>query len=95
MVFVDTSAIYAVLDRDDENHGPAATTWERLLTSAVPMLTHNYELVETAALVQHRLGVAALRAVHENMAPVLRIEWVRESQHRIAMEMVIMAGGRN
>jgi uncharacterized protein len=94
MVFIDTSALYAVLDRDDENHRSAAKTWERLLTSAVPLLTHNYVLIETAALVQHRLGVAALRAVHESMAPVIRIEWIQESQHRIAMEMVITAARR-
>lgn len=94
MVFVDTSALYAVLDRDDENHGRAAKIWERLLTSATPLFTHNYVLVEIGALVQHRLGVPALRAVHERMVPVLRVEWVRELQHRIGVEMVITTGRR-
>jgi hypothetical protein len=33
-VFVDTSALYAVLDADDDNHPPAAAEWRRLLLSA-------------------------------------------------------------
>ena len=94
MVFVDTSALYAVLDRNDENHGKAAKAWARLLTSAVPLFTHNYVLVETAALAQHRLGIPALRAVHERMIPVLQIYWVHESHHRTATEMVMTTGRR-
>lgn len=30
-VFVDTSAFFAVLDADDENHGAAKQVWEDLL----------------------------------------------------------------
>ncbi len=94
MVFVDTSALYAVLDRDDQNHDKAARVWERLLVSPTRLLTHNYVLVETSALVQHRLGIPALRAVHERIVPMLQIEWVSESQHRIAVEMAITTGRR-
>jgi uncharacterized protein len=94
MVFVDTSALYAVLDRDDENHDHAAKNWHRLITSAAPFITHNYVLVETAALAQHRLGLPAVRALHESMAPVLRVEWVTAEQHRIALEMTLTAGRR-
>jgi uncharacterized protein len=94
MVFVDTSALYAVLDRDDENHARAAKIWERLLTSTTPLFTHNYVLVETAALAQHRLGLLALRAFHDSMVPVLRVEWIREPQHQTAVEMTITTGRR-
>ena len=52
MIFVDTSALYAVLDRDDANHTVARDTWESLLRSSQRLLTHNYVLLETAALVQ-------------------------------------------
>ena len=34
-VFVDTSAQYAALDRDDENHASAREAWARLLREAV------------------------------------------------------------
>jgi predicted nucleic acid-binding protein len=94
MIFVDTSALYAILDRDDENHGPARNTWERLLRSSQPLLTHNYVLVETAALVQNRLGMPALRVVQDRITPVLRVYWLTEADHRTAMEMAISADRR-
>jgi predicted nucleic acid-binding protein len=61
-VFVDTSAFYAVLDRDDANHAEAKNVWTRLVREGTTFLTSNYVLVETAALLQHRLGMAAVRS---------------------------------
>jgi predicted nucleic acid-binding protein len=91
-VFLDTSALYAVLDGNDANHDAAAETWERLLAESAVLVTHNYVLVEASALAQHRLGIAALRSIHEDIAPILRIEWVSQEQHRTAVEMVLAAG---
>ena len=62
-VFVDTSALYAVLDRNDANHRSATATWEKLLSGRESLATTNYVLVETSALIQHRLGLHALRFV--------------------------------
>ena len=53
-VFVDTSAFYAVLDRDDANHAAAEEAWRALLGEPATLLTTNYVLVETAALLQRR-----------------------------------------
>jgi predicted nucleic acid-binding protein len=94
MIFTDTSALYAIVDRDDENHVAARNTWERLLRSSQTLLTHNYVLVETAALVQTRLGMTALRLVQERIIPVLRVYWITESHHRIAIEMAVAADRR-
>ena len=94
MVFVDTSALYAVLDRDDENHTVARTTWERLLRSSNVLLTHNYVLLETVALVQSRLGMPALRSFQERIIPILQTYWVTESDHCTAIEMAIAADRR-
>lgn len=38
-VFVDTSALYAVLDRDDANHERARQTWTQLLQESANLLT--------------------------------------------------------
>jgi uncharacterized protein len=94
MVFVDTSALYAVLDRDDDNHATARTTWERLLRSSDVLLTHNYVLLETVALVQSRLGMPAVRSFHERIIPILQVYWVKESDHGTAIEMMIAADRR-
>ncbi|HHY95520.1 MAG TPA: PIN domain-containing protein, partial [Firmicutes bacterium] len=49
-VFVDTSALYAVLDADDEWHEKAKAAWEKLLSNdEVVLITSNYVLVETSA----------------------------------------------
>lgn len=91
-VFVDTSALYAVLDRDDANHGAAREAWERLLHGGAVLLTSNYVLLETSALVGHRLGVVALRAFHQDVAPILRVEWITEPQHRAGVGALLTAG---
>ncbi len=91
-VFVDTSAFYAVLDRDDSNHTAAAKLWAELLRERAALFTTNYVLVETAALLQHRIGVAAVRAFHEDVAPVLQVDWISEEAHRAGMESLLTAG---
>src|SRR5260370_37165578 len=88
IAFVDTSAIYAVLDRDDKNHPAARVTWERLLAGDAILVTSNYVLVETCALVQHRLGLEAIRAFQQLIAPLLTIEWISQAQHDSAMAAV-------
>ncbi len=75
MTFVDMSALYAVLDRDDANHDVARQTWDRLLQSPEALMTHNYVLVETAAIVQNRLGMPAVRAFQERIVPILQVHW--------------------
>jgi len=91
-VFADTSAFYAVLDRDDANHTAARKAWEELLRGGAALLTSNYVLLETSALVQHRLGLAALRAFHQDVVPILRIDWITEGQHRAGVEALLTAG---
>ena len=91
-VFVDTSGLYAVFDRDNENHSRAKQAWAEWLRDGAVLLTNNYVLLETSALLQHRIGVAALRALHEEVAPLLQVDWVSEEQHRAAVEAVLAAG---
>ena len=93
-IFIDTSAFYAVFDRDDSNHQPARAAWEAMLGDGSELLTNNYVLLETCALLQHRLGLAALRTFHEDVVPLVRIDWVAEGRHRAAAGAVVAAGRR-
>jgi predicted nucleic acid-binding protein len=90
-VFVDTSGLYAVFDRDDANHARARAAWMEWLREGATLVTNNYVLLETAALLQHRIGVAAVRALHEDVMPLLKVDWVSEEQHRTGMEAVLAA----
>src|SRR5690348_13772944 len=92
IVFADTSALYAVLDRDDEHHQAARTSWETLLKSGATLVTSNYVLVETCALVQHRLGLDALRTLQDDIFPMLTVEWISRAQHDSAMGALLSAG---
>ena len=80
--FVDTSALYALLDEDDDNHG-SAVSW---LSSAGSdsseiLLTHSYVVVEAAALVHRRLGTAAVRVLFDAFFPALSVIVVGEDLH--------------
>lgn len=80
--FVDTSALYALLDADDDNH-PAAAGWlsgPGAVSSDV-LVTHSYVLVEAAALVHHRLGAPGVRDLFNAFVPALSVTFVDASLH--------------
>jgi len=93
-VFVDTSALLAVLDAGDTHHPPARAEWETLLERDEPLVTTNYVLVESFALVQNRLGMDAVRVLAGDVVPVLRVHWVGESEHRLGLTALVAAGRR-
>jgi predicted nucleic acid-binding protein len=90
-VFVDTSAFYALLDGDDSNHAVAARQWERLLKGNEVLFTSGFVLVETLALLQHRIGLEAVRAFLEDVYPLLAMEWVGESDFEAGAASVLSA----
>jgi predicted nucleic acid-binding protein len=90
-IFIDTSGFIAVLDTDDACHTGAAKTWMDILTSEETLVTTNYVLVETCALVQNRLGMAATKLFQEDIVPVLSVEWVDKSVHYAAMGLMLAA----
>jgi len=94
-VYIDTSAFLAVLDADDAHHPQAKAAWISLLESDEILLCNNYVLIETHALVQHRLGMAAARAFVENVYPVLTIIWLNGDAHNQALSALLTANRRD
>jgi predicted nucleic acid-binding protein len=74
-VFVDTSALYALLDRADAHHKQAVATWTDLLNGDERFVTSNYVFVESFALTQSRLGMDAARLLQEDILPVINIHF--------------------
>ena len=95
VTFVDTSALYAVLDANDANHAAAAGTFTELLDRGERLVTHNYVVLETTALVQRRLGVVATRVFHDDVVPAMEVVWIDEDLHRAAVDGLLGAGRRD
>ncbi len=71
-VFVDTSALYALLDEDDAHHAEASHILRRL--QGTELLTHAFVVVEAAALVGRRLAWAASEQLLGGILPVIDVQ---------------------
>ncbi len=84
MIFLDTSAIYAMADAGDPHHRLAAERFQDALEAGEEIVTHNYVLVESMALIQRRLGLEA--AIHfARDVQTFQVEWVDEATHEEAV----------
>jgi predicted nucleic acid-binding protein len=94
-VFLDTSALYALLDGDDASHPAVNEAWRGVLTSEAPLHTSSYVLVELEALLQRRLGLAAVDALTTFVLPWVSISWVDERIYEQATAALLGAGKRD
>ena len=94
MIFLDTSAAYAAIDAADPNHREAAERLQAALQQRIPVLTHNYVVLESTALIQRRLGLhAALSFLKDTR--LLKIHWVTQNEHNEAVQLLERRGKRN
>jgi predicted nucleic acid-binding protein len=75
-VFVDTSGFYAVLDADDPFHSIATSAFQRAEREQWQLITSNYIVHETWALVPHRLGWDAVEDFLDVLLPLCRVDFV-------------------
>lgn len=97
-LFVDTSAFLAVLDAGDGSHERAVDGWSRLIegmrSGEFSGITHYGVALESSALVQRRMGMEAVRELHDGLLRTLRLEWVDEALHARAVTAMLAAGSR-
>ena len=93
-VFVDTSAIYAALVADDQDHAAARSTLADLEQQRAGLVSSSFVLQETVALLQARSGLNAVRLFHESVVPVLDIVWMTGSRYERAMAALLAASRR-
>ena len=85
-VFVDTSAILALMVGSDRAHREAAEIFEKLRNRRAALVTTSYVLVETYALLDRRLGRDAVRDFRANLAPLIRVIWVDGAIHERGLD---------
>ena len=76
--FVDTSALYALIDRKDAHHAVMGERVTRLLGSGRRLVTTDYVVCETVNLANaragHHVGTRILELIERSTA--LRVEWI-------------------
>lgn len=93
MIFVDTSAIYAWANTADRNHDTAVRRLQTILDRGEPLLTHNYILLESTALLQARLGVAAALGLARD-SRIFTVDWVDDQLHAAGIRELQRMGKR-
>lgn len=93
-IYVDTSAFYSLLVRDDSDHTRAKETLEDLRGEDAILVTSSYVAHETIALLQHRWGIGAVRDWERSIEPALDIVWVDADIHGRAMGALLAAADR-
>lgn len=93
MIFLDTSAIYALADKSDPNHTTAYKKLDLASKSGETFLVHNYVLVESAVLLQARLGLTSALLFLED-AKLFEVEWVDQDLHEEAEKELGKIGKR-
>ena len=83
-VFVDTSALYALLDEADARHAEASDLLRRL--RGTELVTHGFVVVETCALVGRRLPWPASERLIDGLLPVIDVRSVGDDLHRAAVD---------
>ena len=94
MTFVDTSGLLPLLDGDERHHSSCAAAWRSLLSEDERLLTTNYVLVESFALVQRRLGLDAVQVLCGDFLPLLRVVWLDQATHQAAVGALLTAARR-
>ena len=93
-IFVDTSAVFAVLDGGDRFHRPAREAWSHWVEQETRLLTSNYVVLEATALIRNRLGIRAVGDLHRALLPMLQVEWVTRVIHEEGVNLLLTANQR-
>jgi predicted nucleic acid-binding protein len=79
-VFVDTSAVVALISRADRHHGEAVAVWNELLAQHARLITTDLVIAETVVVVRVRGGFdLSVRAGERLLGEPFEVEWVERA----------------
>ena len=92
-VFGDTSGFLSLLVENDPHHAEAADVWREVIDADLEVITTNYVVVETIALLHRRFGITGVRRFADKVLPALSITYVDESTHTTSV-IALLASSR-
>ena len=95
IIFVDTSGLFALLVQNDHMHIRAKQNFLCFAQHGAQLLTSSFVLVETAALLQRRVGLSAVHDFQSKIIPLLEIVWVNGDWYTRAIQRLFAVNSRN
>jgi uncharacterized protein len=90
-VFIDTSAIIAFMNKDDEFYKDSYDIFSKLLQERAKIISSNYILLETMVILKNRTGIEAVKIFKNDILPVIKTCWVDEDVHNFCVNTQIAA----
>ena len=81
-IFVDTSALLALLDRADPRHQGARSAFLDLVDD--DLVTHGYVVAESIAVTRRRFGVDGVITLLDDLLPLIEVVSVEPALHASA-----------
>ncbi|MEA3230852.1 MAG: PIN domain-containing protein [Thermodesulfobacteriota bacterium] len=94
-IFVDTSGLFALLVSNDYMHIRAKENFAYFARQRLQLVTSAFVLVETIALLQRRIGLAAVHDFYAKIFPLIEIIWVDDKWHTRALQRLYALNNRD
>ena len=94
-IFADTSGLFALLVKNDYMHVRAKLNFSYFAQQRIQLLTSSFVLVETTALLQRRVGLAAVHDLQSKIMPLLEIIWVDADWYTRASQRLYALNNRS
>lgn len=94
-IFVDTSGILAVMNADDRFHAAGIAIWRHWADDRPRLVTSNYVVLESVALLQRRMGMEAVRSFHQDILPLVQMKWFTAEIHHASIVALFAANRRH
>ena len=88
-VFIDTSALIAFMDEDDEFYKNSFKIFSQLLAEKSIIISSNYVLLETMTILKNRIGIEAISILKNDILPVMKTYWIDEEIHNFCVNIQI------
>lgn len=94
VTYVDASAFFAIVSSSDKNNQAAEAAWIELLDKGAHLVTSNYVLIETIALLHARLGTLAVQRYLSDIMPMVEVAWADVGSHVAAVTAMLAHPGK-